>query len=105
MTTERSAAGSTTVGSSKESLEVSASGESGFVTIAVFVTPGTAAACTSTTSVMSGAEELVVTGSALVHGTSPLDSEQAQPLPVAEEYVTPAGSMSSTVMGDRKSVV
>ena len=95
---DRSAAGSTVVGSLEELFEESGSGVADD-TDAVFVTEGTAAFPTPTVTLTaeSAPEER---GPGLVQETSwPDDPEQSQPTPLAEEKLSPAGSVSVTVMG------
>src|SRR4051794_29782976 len=67
-------------------------------TEAVLVTLGAAATPTATVSVMAGSVVPLVTGPARVQVTVPLAFAQVHPVPVAETYVSPVGSVSMTVI-------
>ena len=70
-----------------------------FVTVAVFVTEGTAAAATETSSVILGREFPAASGPACVQVTSCKTAPQVHPVPVAETKVKPAGNVSVAVIG------
>ena len=95
--TARSAEGATVVGSEDESFEGSGS-DVGEETCAVLVTLGTAATPTSTaTSTEESAEAAIEPG--FVHVTSCPEAEHDHPAPEPETNVSPAGKVSSTVIG------